>query len=522
MGFWGKKPKDTPPVQPRQPVRGAEEKVNPRSPQTTPQPVVNVPEFYSVEPELQPYLSYPRPVMPALSGSPLQNFQPRIPAYEVFSQSVIGQRHINEGMEKEDNCGVWTDPGNGVWAFALGDGHGDPNCVRSKTGSDLVSQIAIQKLRELAEGLHCENRTALLLQKDWQEFFLRQVILSIQTEWDRAVLQDLQARPLTEAEWAQCDVYLESYRKGEALEHLYGTTLIAGLATREYLVLLQQGDGRCDVFHADGSVDQPIPWDDDCVGNATTSMCQPDTWKRCRYCVIDLRKDPVVACFAGSDGVEDSFRTMDDVHTYYRSLLLYTLDHGVAGLERYLATELTRLNQAGSMDDTTVVGIVDLAAAQSLRGIYNRRNEAYRLLNIWDHADEALRSKEGRKAFLFQKYAEAKQRFDSLQQKQADIFRYYHAEQFLNKMGQADFASQNIIGEEYNAARGILESWLNGNAHLQGKREEYLAAQSECEKWESEYRDYCRQYVGLQREKAMVVRDFEALFAQPHIPQNDR
>ena len=41
---------------------------------------------------------------------------------------------------------------------------------------------------------------------------------------------------------------LIEYDRGERLEHIYGTTLIAGLLTESYLLLIQQGDGRCVVF----------------------------------------------------------------------------------------------------------------------------------------------------------------------------------------------------------------------------------------------------------------------------------
>lgn len=492
-----------------------EEKTPPTNPQPDPMKLTaDLSNLNSVDPDLLPYLSYPRPEIPDMSDCFSRDRVSRTPAYEVFSQSVIGKRHIDEGMNKEDNCCTRKDIDKGVWAFALGDGHGDPNCVRSSIGSDLVSQIAVQKLMDLEEGLRLENRTGLLRREEWQEILMRQVILSIKTEWDRQVLSNYREHPLTEEEWEQCNDYRESYRNGKSLEHIYGTTLIAGLATKEYLVLLQQGDGRCDVFHADGSVDQPIPWDDDCVGNATTSMCQSDTWKRCRYCVIDLRKDPVIACFAGSDGVEDSFRTMDDVHAYYRGLLIYAIDHDIKSFEQYLDTELKRLNWGGSMDDTTVVGVIDSNAAQSLRSIYYSWNEAYRLLTVWNYAEEALRSKGSRKEFLRQKYAEVKQKFDILNQNQTDIFRYYDAEQFAAKMEQADLNSQNITGKEYDAARWILENWLNENARLRGKRDDYIAVQNELEKRESEYRDCYNKYVELQCEKAKAARNFENLIAQ--------
>lgn len=466
-----------------------------------------------LEPELQKYLDYPRPVIEIKhDGLPFFSIG-EVPVYEGFSQSVIGQRHINEGTEKEDNCFVQKDEENGVWAFALGDGHGDPNCARSKIGSELVSKIAVEKLLELEAGVRKDGTTKLFLKEKWRKPLMQQLTLSIKAAWDDAVLQDLKDNPLTDEELARCDSYRDAYSAGESLEHIYGTTLIAGLSTRDYLLLIQQGDGRCDVFHADGSVDQPIPWDDDCIGNATTSMCQPDAWKRCRYCVIDLHKDPVIACFAGSDGVEDSFRTMEDVHTYYRSKLMYAFDNGISELVSHLETALTDLNRAGSMDDTTVVGIINMGAREnrSLYKRYQQENEAHRLLTVWNSANEVLQSKSGRLGFLAQKCSDARQRFELLKKNEAAILKFRYAEQFCEKLGQLELASQGITTDEYRAANSILQDWLIAHEQLRGKWDEYIRVGEELDKWEADYRDYNSKYIQIQREKAEAARDLEKI-----------
>ena len=69
------------------------------------------------------------------------------------------------------------------------------------------------------------------------------------------------------------------------------------LMVSKYLILIQQGDGRCDVFYKDGSVDQPIPWDERCKGSTTTSMCDTDAFASIRSAVIDTEERGVVACY---------------------------------------------------------------------------------------------------------------------------------------------------------------------------------------------------------------------------------
>ena len=53
---------------------------------------------------------------------------------------------------------------------------------------------------------------------------------------------------VSEDDLSEAGIYSETYRQGQRLEHLYGTTLIAALMVSKYLILIQQGDGRCDVF----------------------------------------------------------------------------------------------------------------------------------------------------------------------------------------------------------------------------------------------------------------------------------
>ena len=288
-------------------------------------------------------------------------------SYELFCRFVQGAGHIKKGMPCEDYGMKFENDECKV--FVLGDGHGDPNCPRSSFGSKAVCEIAVEVMAEFAKNIRESGLEKNLLKKNdsdpyiskeyTSESLIRQLIVSIVGRWSCRVNDDLEENPLTEKELDESKEYAEAYQKGEHLEHIYGTTMIAGLLTENYLLLLQQGDGRCVVFDSKGNASQPIPWDDRCIANITTSMCEEDAVVSCRYHIVDLKKNPVIACIAGSDGVEDSFSNMEKMHAYYREKIQLACEEGIAGLEEELALTLPFFSERGSQDDVTICGIID-------------------------------------------------------------------------------------------------------------------------------------------------------------------
>lgn len=300
--------------------------------------------------------------------------------YELFCNSVRGSSHIRKGTPCED-FGIKIDCGE-FKIFAVADGHGDPNCLRSNIGSKYICQIASEELEDFALTIKEQAWEEKLFDKHEAMQLVERLILSIVGKWANAVGEELEQNPLSEEEIQKAPAYAKEYIKGIRTERMYGTTLIAGLQTERYLLLLQQGDGRCDVFDSEGNVSQPIPWDDRCVGTATTSLCDNDAAQSCRYHIIDLQKNPVVACIAGTDGVEDSFPTsMEKTHAFYRDLLRYACDNGVKALEEYLVDELNDLSANGSADDVTVSGIVDVERVKPFLEAFAEKN---RLVDLED------------------------------------------------------------------------------------------------------------------------------------------
>lgn len=227
-----------------------------------------------------------------------------------------------------------------------------------------------------------ENLAEELKNPRSKQQIIKRITDSIISEWDRYINEDLAENPITEEELqGVAPSYVDLYRKKEHLNHIYGTTLIAAIMLPDYLILLHQGDGRCDVFYSDGSVDQPIPWDDRCYDVYTTSMCDDDVVSGFRSKVIDLNKKQVIACYMGSDGVEDSYRTMEGTHHFYRELSIRIVDNEQTpeNFMSYLESYLPEFSQAGSGDDVSVSGIVDVCQIKKLYERYKKMSQSFKL-----------------------------------------------------------------------------------------------------------------------------------------------
>jgi hypothetical protein len=311
-----------------------------------------------------------------------------------------GYDHIKENSPRED-FGETKVTGS-CQIFAVADGHGDSNCPRSSFGSETACHTALAALaqfyKDIAEsGLEGEvialgSEGPTNQERIEKKDRVRQLIAHIVSEWRSAVNAEFAEHPLSPSEKEKCGRYLEHYDRGEKIEHIYGTTLIAGLLTEKYLLLLQQGDGRCDVFGANGEVSQPIPWDDKCFANVTTSLCEEDAVQRCRYCVIDIAKNPVIACIADSDGVEDSFASMELLHCYHRDVLIYACENGIPALHDYFKDTLPEMSEHYSRDDITICGFVDLVELQAHIPAFKRANERVRIESRLSDVDGRLKS----------------------------------------------------------------------------------------------------------------------------------
>lgn len=337
----------------------------------------------------------------------------------VFHQTVQGYGHIQRGQPCEDASVAYENDALGFYIAVTADGHGQQKSFRSQTGSAIAAEVALVCLKEAAEAVLSEPAeaerfySAVLESKHESQVRIRQLTDTILSRWSDAVWEDYRQNPPSEEELGEYAQYFEDETN---VPKIYGTTLIAALRLPKCMILLQQGDGRCDVIYADGSVDQPIPWDDRCQGNRTTSVCDGDAADRIRHCIIDLSEKPVIACYLGSDGVEDAYRTMEGTHIFYKDLSCILAESSKEAFEVFLQEMLPdfsargRFGNYGSMDDVSVAGIADKEALISLIPQFRKDIRSFELEERIFWKEDLLRSKVRKHGILYKRMEEAESR----------------------------------------------------------------------------------------------------------------
>ncbi len=345
-----------------------------------------------------------------------------------FNKTVIGKMHILKEIPCEDNSASFSEE-NGRYHIAIvADGHGSSECYRSKFGSKAATSIALETLKKFAETILESPEIEELFYHDvfsnlrYRSMTMRRLTDTIISEWHDCVEEDYKNNPPTEEELQKAEA---SDKSEPNISHVYGTTLIAALWLPKCLIIVHQGDGRCDVFYDDGIVDQPVPWDKRCVGTAVTSMCDEDALTSIRNCVLDTTEKQIIACYIGSDGVEDAYRDtyeavdgkmhslMGGVHTFYKDLSCQITAMSAEEFDAYLTTmlpefsEYGRFSRTGSGDDVSVAGIVNLEAMQKHIEVFKQDVKVYDLEEQLFWKEDELRGKMRKHGILRKRMDEA-------------------------------------------------------------------------------------------------------------------
>ncbi len=345
-----------------------------------------------------------------------------------FNKTVRGHLHVMNEFPCEDSSASFSDENGRYYIAVVADGHGSKSCFRSEFGSKAAAETAVSCLQQFAESAMVSEETEDRFYKDilsnprYRQMTIRRLTDTIIAGWHDRVLADYTSNPPTIEEMGES---ASEYENGKNILHIYGTTLIAALKMRECLILLHQGDGRCDVFYSDGSVDQPIPWDKRCEDTATTSLCDSDAAEAFRSCVVNLNEHQVTACLLGSDGVEDAYRDtyeslggthvlMGGVHTYYKDLLCLIAKTELQLFEESLGAMLEdfsangKFSRSGSGDDVSVAGIVDTEAIQQYVARYALEVQRYSLEEDLFWKEDELRGKTRKHGILLKRLKDAR------------------------------------------------------------------------------------------------------------------
>jgi hypothetical protein len=271
------------------------------------------------------------------------------------------------------------------------DGHGGERYFRSQIGSELAVKITKEAILNFVEtvpesiysnrigkpifnGLpftqYSADAPSVVQPKNQKQAknvheALTGLFSSIISQWNIRITEDAMNNDLNEWELEHVEQkYIDEFRANRnnetaTFEKTYGCTLMVYVQTQDYWFAFHLGDGKflsMTISEGKPVFSQPIPWDEKCFLNRTTSMCDSQAIEEFRYCYQGDGNFPT-AVFLGSDGMDDSYGDGDNLTGFYIQLykLIAKKGHNIALKE--LKASLPKISQKGSKDDMSVVCI---------------------------------------------------------------------------------------------------------------------------------------------------------------------
>lgn len=284
--------------------------------------------------------------------------------YRAFNLTAIGASHIKKGTICQD-CSQSREKSD-CRLIVVCDGHGGADYFRSDRGS----KFACKAFMDCMENPDLISVLSAAVTEKQQKSRAEQLTKSIIARWNDLVEQDIVEYPFTDDELSGVSEKARlKYESGERLQSAYGTTLIGAVLTKDFWMGIQIGDGKCVAVSESGEFTQPIPWDDECFLNVTTSLCDTNAANEFRFC---FSRTLPAAVFIGSDGIDDCFAGDEKLYNFYRLVLrsFSEMDEktAVAQLNDYLPS----LSEKGSGDDMSVGILVNTSFIRQNPSVFEK------------------------------------------------------------------------------------------------------------------------------------------------------
>lgn len=266
-----------------------------------------------------------------------------------FHLSVQGASHIKKDKECQDAAISYFDDDCAIAIVC--DGHGGNDYLRSAYGSQFGVRVAEANIKNFLKNIKYGDL------KQNGKVLINQLEASIINDWNEAIYTHYEENPFTEEELSTIsEKAKKKYTEDERIESAYGTTMIAVGMTKELWIGLQIGDGKCVAVNPEGKFLQPIPWDNKCFLNATTSICDSHALENFRHFYSDRLP---IAVFVGTDGIDDSFKTDEQLNNLYKTVLYSFMTTDFEEAINDLNDYLPRLSAKGSGDDVSISAMID-------------------------------------------------------------------------------------------------------------------------------------------------------------------
>ena len=287
-----------------------------------------------------------------------------------FHYSCEGESHKANNKVCQDYS--LTSTTDGLTIAIVCDGHGGERYFRSDIGAKYAAEVTLEAVSLFVEQIDeklfiHQPYTAVGPTSDIEDveqlspidIAFRQLFSSIIYKWNERIEEHFKSTALTE--WEQENVpqkYLDEFAEATSLEKHYGCTLMVYAQTPKYWFAFHIGDGKCIAFQTDPIWQEPIPWDERCFLNKTTSICDSSAIDEFRYCYQGDGKYPI-AIFLGSDGIDDSFGEDENLVNFYIQIMKMLVNEGQEVTTHSIEEELPQLSAIGSRDDMSIACVYD-------------------------------------------------------------------------------------------------------------------------------------------------------------------
>lgn len=299
--------------------------------------------------------------------------------------SCQGESHKASGKPCQDYSYCYA-ASNGIAVAIVCDGHGGERYFRSQYGAKIAAEVTDKAIWNFVQNVDAslfkgKPYTAVgpvmpdkgdvekLTNNDF--FAFRQLFSNILFRWNELINEHAEKNPINR--WERTHVkekYINEFNSQMSLnreqrtilEKTYGCTLMVYAQTQDYWFAFHLGDGKMIAYKvANGKVQwkEPVPWDDRCFLNKTTSLCDSDALNEFRYCYEGDGEFPA-AVFLGSDGLDDSFGEETNLVNFYIQVIKMLANDGIDATMKSLKEALPQLSKIGSKDDMSVATIFNL------------------------------------------------------------------------------------------------------------------------------------------------------------------
>ena len=263
-----------------------------------------------------------------------------------FSHSVKGASHEKTGLVCQDSSAYKVCDDYAICVVA--DGHGSKKHFRSNLGSQFAVEATISTIDRFYED-----------KKSFEESFpknYKKIIKSIQkqiiSDWNKLVEEHIKNNPVTEEEKSK---FTEEEFAAIPPESYYGTTLIVGVAGKNFTFGIQIGDGTLVALFDDGKAVMPMEYNEAAPANVTASMCNSNAAGM--FSAFYRDKQKLIAMFTSTDGLYTSFGSEFDFLDYHTIITSQLND--VENFKNIIVNNLTKRAHFGTEDDISLSCIYD-------------------------------------------------------------------------------------------------------------------------------------------------------------------